>query len=460
MPIVFTDVTPDDLQRLKPPPDVTGAVRIVEGQRTVSLALDLRPDTRQVVIVSGASPFDRGAAMFARGLVEARAKGLTVLSLDGQPLEEQLRRVAELPEDSVVIFTSYRADTSGRLTVAREILQLVARASNAPTFGAADAWLGYGIVGGDLYQYDRPRRTGCRPHRAAPQRRVRLVAGTHRRARERADVRLARAAAMGHRRGPAAGGEHRPLSRADGLVRYRWQISGALALLVGQGLGIAALLFERRSRRRAQTGLAEAEERYRTVADFTADWEFWKRPDGSFAYVSPSCLAITGYNAAAFLDRPALLTDMILPEDQRDPGRPPSAAQSTASPGSAEFRIRTRGGEVRWIEHVCSPVIGQDGQDLGTRGSNRDITSRKQSEEELRHALGEISQLRDRLEIDNAYLRELLHPDIGIEGLIGTSDVMRYVVSKVQQVAPTRARCCSSARPGSGRALSRRPFTA
>ena len=95
VPIVFTDVTPDDLQRLKPPPDVTGAVRIVEGQRTVSLALDLRPDTRQVVIVSGASPFDRGAAMFARGLVEARAKGLTVLSLDGLPLEEQLRRVAD-----------------------------------------------------------------------------------------------------------------------------------------------------------------------------------------------------------------------------------------------------------------------------------------------------------------------------------------------------------------------------
>ena len=58
--------------------------------------------------------------------------------------------MAELPEDSVVIFTSYRADTLGRSTVAREILQLVARASNAPTFGAADAWLGYGIVGGEL----------------------------------------------------------------------------------------------------------------------------------------------------------------------------------------------------------------------------------------------------------------------------------------------------------------------
>ena len=70
VPIVFTDVTPDDLERLKPPPDVTGAVRIVEGQRTVALALDLLPDTRQVVIVGGASPFDRRG-----GRVRARPRG-------------------------------------------------------------------------------------------------------------------------------------------------------------------------------------------------------------------------------------------------------------------------------------------------------------------------------------------------------------------------------------------------
>jgi transcriptional regulator with GAF, ATPase, and Fis domain len=82
-------------------------------------------------------------------------------------------------------------------------------------------------------------------------------------------------------------------------------------------------------------------------------------------------------------------------------------------------------------------VIGADGRDLGVRGSNRDITARKQSETELRRALDEIRELRDRLEIDNIYMREQLQPEVGIEGFVGTSDVMRYVVSKVQQVAPT-----------------------
>ena len=102
----------------------------------------------------------------------------------------------------------------------------------------------------------------------------------------------------------------------DFWADHKWEVAGVAGVLLGQGLLIGALLVERRSRRRAQTGLVEAERRYRTVADFTTDWEYWTRPDGSFAYVSPSCLAITGYDAAAFTSRPALLTDIIVDEDR------------------------------------------------------------------------------------------------------------------------------------------------
>ena len=57
--------------------------------------------------------------------------------------------------------------------------------------------------------------------------------------------------------------------------------------------------------------------------------------------------------------------------------------------------------------------------------------------EELRRAFEEIRQLRDRLEVDNTYMREQLQLDSGVEGFVAASDVMRYVVSKVHQVAPT-----------------------
>jgi len=58
------------------------------------------------------------------------------------PLDEQLQRLARLPDDSVVIFTSYRADVLGRSMVTADVLRLVVRASNSPTFAASESWLG------------------------------------------------------------------------------------------------------------------------------------------------------------------------------------------------------------------------------------------------------------------------------------------------------------------------------
>ncbi len=47
------------------------------------------------------------------------------------------------------------------------------------------------------------------------------------------------------------------------------------------------------------------------------------------------------------------------------------------------FRIKRRDGEIRWIEHICRPIIDENGRNLGTRGSSRDVTSLREAE--LRH---------------------------------------------------------------------------
>lgn len=54
-------------------------------------------------------------------------------------------------------------------------------------------------------------------------------------------------------------------------------------------------------RKRAEEALRQAEERYRTVADFTYDWESWENPDGTWRYVSPACERITGYAVNEFM---------------------------------------------------------------------------------------------------------------------------------------------------------------
>ena len=46
-----------------------------------------------------------------------------------------------------------------------------------------------------------------------------------------------------------------------------------------------------------------------------------------------------------------------------------------------EFRIINRNQEVRWIAHISQAAYDEDGIYLGIRGSNRDITDRKKSED-------------------------------------------------------------------------------
>ena len=221
------------------------------------------------------------------------------------------------------------------------------------------------------------------------------------------------------------------------MVRYRNEILGVVILLMGQGVLIAVLLVERRTRRRAQAKLSDAEQRYRTVADFTADLVYWIRPDGSFAYVSPSCLNLTGYERDAFMERPELMTGLVVDADREAWASHHRLASTSAEPLHAECRLRSKDGDVRWVDLVVSPVATADGQDLGVRGSVRDITTRKQAEQVLRGALEENRRLRNQLEIDNSYLREEIQRESGLDGILGSSEMMRYVVSKIQQVAPT-----------------------
>ena len=137
-------------------------------------------------------------------------------------------------------------------------------------------------------------------------------------------------------------------------------------------------------RRQAEEALREAELRYRTVASFTYDWEYWANLDGTVRYVSPSCERITGYGAEQFVDNPSLFRDIIVREDRDIWDKHYHDARAEFKLREIQFRIRKRDGKIRWIEHACQPVKNDQGRFTGFRVSNRDITKRKHAEEALR----------------------------------------------------------------------------
>jgi diguanylate cyclase (GGDEF)-like protein/PAS domain S-box-containing protein len=130
--------------------------------------------------------------------------------------------------------------------------------------------------------------------------------------------------------------------------------------------------------------LEKSDEKYHILAEYSPNWEYWLAPDGSYLYVSPACREISGYAAADFFADAGLMERIVHPDDL------PAwlAHRRAVSAGEYEraqlsFRIRTRDGGERWIEHVCKPVFDAKGKAQGQRGTHRDITERRQAEERL-----------------------------------------------------------------------------
>ena len=206
-------------------------------------------------------------------------------------------------------------------------------------------------------------------------------------------------------------------------------------------------------RKQHEESLIQAEAKYRTVADFTYDWEYWANVDDTLEYVSPSCERISGYTTRDFLDNPSLFKEIIAPEDRdiwdkhyRDSRQGPKAHE-------IQFRIQRRDGQIRWIEHSCQPVTDDQGGLRGFRASNRDVTSRKLAEIDKLNAYTEIEQLKHQLEAETAYLQEEIKLEHNFESIIGRSAALQYVLYKVEQVAAADTTVLVLGETGTGKEL-------
>jgi len=134
--------------------------------------------------------------------------------------------------------------------------------------------------------------------------------------------------------------------------------------------------------REAELKLLSSEQKFRTLANYTYDWEYWLDPDNKFMYISPSCERITGYLPDEFITNPDLLHFIVHPDDY-DYFSNVTNLKSESRTVELEFRIKRKGGEIRYIQHINRPIFDTQGNFLGRRISNRDITEKKLAEIDL-----------------------------------------------------------------------------
>jgi PAS domain S-box-containing protein len=141
-----------------------------------------------------------------------------------------------------------------------------------------------------------------------------------------------------------------------------------------------------------QEELRQREEIYRTVTEFASDFIFWRAPDKTMIFVSNNCQALTGYTEEEFLADPGLLDALFHPEDRERWAGHAHPMDEAGKELPLEFRIITKGGQVRWVSHVCTQIQVEAGRFLGLRGSLADITERKQAAAEQEKLKSQLVQ--------------------------------------------------------------------
>ena len=201
--------------RLTIPPDVTGTWLSVDWAATLDAALRLQPQTRQVLVVGGASSRDEIWMASARTQLAPYQSKVAIHYLSAaSTLAQALRTVAGLPDDAIVLVSTFHRDSAGKDFASREAVARIARESRVPVYGVLETLVGAGVVGGHVLSSaldgEKAARLALRVlagDRAGPP-----VPGQH-----RSHLRLVAAAALGPRRASAALRQRAPLPPALAL---------------------------------------------------------------------------------------------------------------------------------------------------------------------------------------------------------------------------------------------------
>jgi PAS domain S-box-containing protein len=403
VPIVFVEVSAEDLKGQPAWPGVTGLTVPVGLRETIDLALRLQPDTESVAVI--ASDSKHWLAVAHSELLRHQDK-VKEIDLDGPASSQMLEKVAALPPHTVVLFQPAPQVSQQPELGTFEILTAVAQ--QVPTYSA---WprlcLNYGCIGGAypdvtkqyLWTADLAAQvlSGERPEDIPLAHNTDLQGTVDWRALRR---------------------WHIPESALPPgtLVLYReptfWErdrryILAAILVILAQALWIVALLWQRARKRKADAALKESEGRFQRMANTTPSLVWMCDGEGKVTYLNDTRIEFTGRDPSAGYDD--VWTKYIHPDDIEAVLSANALGLERHEKFSKQYRLRRKDGDYRWMFDVAAPRVNGDGSFAGFIGSAADITDQKLAQEALEKVGGQLIEAQEK---ERSRIARDLHDDI------------------------------------------------
>ncbi|MDG6258134.1 MAG: PAS domain S-box protein [Methanomicrobiaceae archaeon] len=174
------------------------------------------------------------------------------------------------------------------------------------------------------------------------------------------------------------------LIQKDGSVSHVEEIARKVVDGAGTIVGYSGVIRDITQRKQAEEALQESKERYRAVVENSLDAVYRRDlQTDRYDYMSPVIEEITGFTPD---EMNTMSIDEVLDRIHPDDRRPVDAelARAVASGrGILEYRFRGKDGHYRWLADHFTILRDRDGHPLYRGGVVRDVTERKQVEDEL-----------------------------------------------------------------------------
>ena len=413
--------------------------------------LQIFPSTTRIEVVTGNSPFEKFWMTELRRDVQPFTDRVRFEWLNELSFEAVRRRLATLPRDAAILYFLLVVDAAAVPHEQDHALDKLRLESNAPIFGIFDHQLGRGIVGGPLYPYQEVSQVAAKValqilngSPAGSVQPVFLGPGTAYDWRE-----LTRWKIRENQLPPASIVRFRQPSLWE---QYGWYIIGALAIMTVQSAFIVGLVLQSARRRRAEKELRESQE-FMELSTSAGELGLWVRDlERDDLWANPRLRSLFGFGENETLRFEDLIA-RIHPDDRTQVVAELDRKHAAGLSFAGEFRVVIPDGGERWLV-AKGRTVAEPSQNNGRRmGVVFDITERKRAEQNLNTALVEIRGLKDRLEEENIYLKEEISEVKGFDEIVGKSDVLKYVLTRVEQVAKTDATVLLQGETGVGKEL-------